>query len=254
MHRFLLFRLYGGLAAWGDIAVGEERPSTPHPSKSCVLGLVAAALGMSREDDAAHALLRDGYGFAVRVESPGTPLRDYHTIQYPKRTNRLHHLLTRGDELADKQNRSTVLSSRDYRADGLYLVGLHDRGLEHAPTPETLADALRRPNSVPCLGRRSCPAALPFAPRMIEAGDFVAALTAYEAAGCAGGEHGFLEETRVARLATGCEYYWEEGVPAGVNPLHSTTRHDQPQSRARRQFSPRTEHYAQQGEISPWST
>jgi CRISPR system Cascade subunit CasD len=38
MRDYLLFRLYGPLAAWGDIAVGEYRPSFAHPSKSAIIG------------------------------------------------------------------------------------------------------------------------------------------------------------------------------------------------------------------------
>ena len=53
MADFLVFQLYGALASWGDIAVGEYRPSQGHPSKSAITGLLAAALGIEREDDAA---------------------------------------------------------------------------------------------------------------------------------------------------------------------------------------------------------
>ena len=67
MTDYLLFRLYGAMAAWGDIAVGEQRPSTPHPSKSALLGLLAAALGIRRHEDERHQALADGYGFAVRM-------------------------------------------------------------------------------------------------------------------------------------------------------------------------------------------
>ena len=36
MRAYLVFQLYGPLASWGDIAVGETRPSTPIPSKSAI--------------------------------------------------------------------------------------------------------------------------------------------------------------------------------------------------------------------------
>ena len=49
---YLVFRLYGPMCSWGDIAVGEVRPSTVHPSKSAILGLIAAALGVKRPDTA----------------------------------------------------------------------------------------------------------------------------------------------------------------------------------------------------------
>lgn len=247
MHRFIVFRLHGPLAAWGDIAVGEQRPSTLHPSKSAVLGLIAAALGIRREDDPAHANLSNGYGFAVRVDSGGTPLRDFHTAQSPKSSARLHHLQTRRDELADRHNRATVLSMRDYRADGSYTLSLHHRKTVATPTPEAITEALRRPRFTPYLGRRSCPVALPFAPDIIAADDFTAALRAYDA-GTGTEKHArFLQQIGITEPARDPGYYWEDGVPAVLLPSQTTPRHDQPLSRARRQFAPRTEHYAQPG-------
>jgi len=185
----------------------------------------------------------------VRVESAGLPLRDYHTSQYARSTARLHRLRTRRDELADRGNRATVLSTRDYRADGLYTICLHQRGTGNAPAPDTITAALAKPGFIPYLGRRSCPVALPFSPIVIEAEDFSAALAAHDAAERRDGLQEFLHQVGVLRLGEGrrCSYYWEDGVPAALRTLHTTPRYDQPMSRARRQFAPRTEHYTDQG-------
>jgi CRISPR system Cascade subunit CasD len=43
MPHFLLFRLHGPLAAWGDIAVGEERPTTSANPCKLVASRVRAA-------------------------------------------------------------------------------------------------------------------------------------------------------------------------------------------------------------------
>ncbi|MDD5036069.1 MAG: type I-E CRISPR-associated protein Cas5/CasD, partial [Methylococcaceae bacterium] len=104
MPEFLVFRLYGPLASWGDIAVGEQRPTTPHPSKSAILGLVAAALGIRRDENKRHQDLAAGYGYAVRVDAPGVLLRDYHTTQIPDSTKFLKYSHSRRDETGDRQN------------------------------------------------------------------------------------------------------------------------------------------------------
>jgi CRISPR system Cascade subunit CasD len=83
MAEYLLFRLYGLMASWGEIAVGESRHSATYPSRSALLGLLGAALGLRRDEDAAQRALIEGYRFAVKVESAGSPLRDYHTVQTP---------------------------------------------------------------------------------------------------------------------------------------------------------------------------
>ena len=71
MKNYLLFRLYGPLASWGDIAVGTHRPSYDHPSKSAVMGLLAAAVGIRRNEENKHRELAGAYNFAVLVNSPG---------------------------------------------------------------------------------------------------------------------------------------------------------------------------------------
>jgi len=247
MPHFLLFRLHGPLAAWGDIAVGEERPTTPHPSRSAVLGLMAAALGIRRHEEERLTALAAGYRFAVRVDALGTPLRDYHTIQQANSVARLKHLLSRRDELADPNNLYTTLSSRDYRCDGLYTLCLQYQAETAAPTPQAIADALRRPGLPLYLGRKTCPPALPLDPRVIEAEGFEQALAAFDA-GRPGAEAALiaplLTRSSPRRAGDARDLYWEEGMATALRPLHSVPRHDQPLSRARRQFAPRTEHYA----------
>ncbi len=248
MHSFIAFRLYGPLAAWGDIAVGEQRPTTPHPSKSAVLGLVAAALGIRRDDDAAHAALRDGYGYAVRADALGSPLRDYHTSQFAKSTSRLKHLRTRRDELADRHNLGTVLSFRDYRTDAVHTACLHARSAPDAPTPQALVGALKHPRFPLYLGRRSCPLALPLNPYLIEADDLAAALRAYDEAHPLD-QWAILTTQLDLRAPEDAPCWWEDGLPTGsLSPSATTPRYDQPGSRARRHFSARTEHYRAGGQ------
>jgi CRISPR system Cascade subunit CasD len=242
MAEFLVFRLYGPLAAWGDIAVGEQRPTTPHPSKSAVLGLVAAALGIRRDEDARHQALADGYGYAVRVEASGVLLRDYHTTQIPESTSRLKHLRSRRDETRDRQNLYTVLSTRDYRCDGLYTVCLGRRG-EAGETPAALAEALRRPRLPLYLGRKSCPLALPLLPLCASAETFEAALDAYDTEQSER-QQVFFEELGGKRLGFGTTgFYWDDGMPTRLSGLHTIPRQDVPLSRRRWQFGKRNEHY-----------
>ncbi|WP_026611751.1 type I-E CRISPR-associated protein Cas5/CasD [Methylocaldum szegediense] len=246
MRRFLVFRLYGTMAAWGDIAVGEQRPSTPHPSKSAILGLLAAALGIRRHEDDKHQSLADGYGYAVRVDAAGVLLRDYHTTQVPESTSRLRHLRTRRDETRDRSNLYTVLSTRDYRGDTLYTVCLAENpGSRYSL--ETLAEHLNRPRLPLYLGRKSCPLAFPLSPRCISAQTFEEALTRYDAEQTEA-QRKYLETLRHA-LGAGnseCDFYWETGM-TDSKPLHTVPRQDLPLSRRRWQFGKRNEHYRRGG-------
>ena len=67
MLDFLIFQLYGQMASWGEIAVGEYRPSRDYPSKSAIIGLVAAALGITRDDEDRQLALSEALGFGVCV-------------------------------------------------------------------------------------------------------------------------------------------------------------------------------------------
>jgi len=68
MRSFLLFRLYGPLASWGEIAVGEVRPTALQPTRSALLGLLGAALGVRRGDDEAFSALGATLRFAIFVD------------------------------------------------------------------------------------------------------------------------------------------------------------------------------------------
>ena len=51
MKDYLVFRLYGPLASWGQAAVGGDRPTGLQPTRSAILGLLGAALGIKRDNN-----------------------------------------------------------------------------------------------------------------------------------------------------------------------------------------------------------
>jgi len=172
---FLLFTLHAPLASWGEIAVGEWRGSWDRPSRSAVLGLLGAALGLLRDDTAAHAALTDGYGVGVRNEAMGNTMQDYHTTQSVSRVEmRRSAARTRADMMAvaDKQ---TILSRREYREDVVFTVAAWQTGPTRWPL-DALAEALRRPVFALYAGRRSNPLGLPVHHAVVEASSLAAAL------------------------------------------------------------------------------
>jgi CRISPR system Cascade subunit CasD len=127
----LLLRLAAPLQSWGDTSRFERRETRPEPTKSGVLGLLAAAQGRRRSDPVEDlAALR----FGVRVDQEGQLERDFHT--------------------AEKSDRkSSHLSYRYYLSDAVFVAGVEgDRTLL-----EGIADSLRSPAFPLFLGRRSCP-------------------------------------------------------------------------------------------------
>lgn len=236
MRDYLVFRLYGQMTSWGDIAVGEHRPTFDRPSKSSIMGLIAAALGILRDEDKKHRELAEAYNLAIQVNASGILLRDYHTTQVPPsgsgRNKKIFY--TRKDELeTPKENLKTILSTRDYRCDSLYSVCLWCRTDKAPYSLETLAQKLKEPEFVPYLGRKSCPMALPMQPKIVSGSspEDVFIKAKFEDAMLCG-----LPRDDDPRL------YWE-GDDQGMQAEHTITRRDEPLSRKRWQFADRTEHY-----------
>ncbi len=179
--RYLTFQLYGPLQSYGDVAVGELRPTRTMPTRSALCGLVAAALGIRRSDAAELAAIRDGYDIGVAQVRAGNSLRDFHTVQMPS-AGAKKMFYCRRDEMADSDV-NTLVSFRDYLANAFFLVCLRER--ESAPhSLESVARALRRPHFTLFLGRKSCPPALPLHPVLKECFSMAEALSAYESDDC----------------------------------------------------------------------
>lgn len=145
----LLLRLCGPMQAWGTRSRFSERDTELEPSKSGVIGLLAAALGLPRSvpvDGADWPLARLVMG--VRVDREGRMARDYHTAGGGKPGDPFLGIAT-----ADGgRSKNAVLSNRYYLADADFLVGLEypEPGLLHR-----LEEALQRPRWQIFLGRKS---------------------------------------------------------------------------------------------------
>jgi len=136
-------RLHGPLQAWGGPVVGDDRPTQLFPTRSGVLGLVAACLGIPRADNPRLLGLADGARVHVRVDAPGTPLVDDQTIQ---------------DNPNASTTRQTIQSKRTYLCDASF-VAVVIPGPHH--TLHEIASACARPVFAPFLGRRACVPSLP---------------------------------------------------------------------------------------------
>ena len=128
----LLLRIAGPLQAWGVRSRFTVRSTELAPTRSGIIGMVAAAVGRRRTDPIEDLL---ALRFGVRKDQPGRVIRDFHTAR----------------TLDGKE--SMPLSNRYYLADAVFLAGIEgDR-----PLLEGIDEALQHPAFPLYLGRRSCP-------------------------------------------------------------------------------------------------
>ncbi|MDP6415628.1 MAG: type I-E CRISPR-associated protein Cas5/CasD, partial [Gammaproteobacteria bacterium] len=199
------------------------------PSKSAVMGLLAAALGVLRNEEEKLRQLTNSLGFAVRVDAPGELIRDYHTVQVPSAKKNVHYS-TRQDELsASKLN--TILSQRDYRVDAASMVAIWQKQGANWTLSE-LTEALRKPKLTLYLGRKACPLSLPLNPKIIEIDNLRGAFDA----ACQDEKHllGLPNQPTTT-------WYWEEIGDAGMQADSTYQRHDRLLSRKRWQYANRQE-------------
>lgn len=179
MTAFLLATLHAPMASWGDITVGERRTSWDRPSRSAVLGLIGAALGLDRQDQAGHDALDAGCGVAVRVDAPGQVMVDYHTAQtIPQAEVKRAKPRTRRDMIRHGERLhklETILSWREVRVDAAYTLALWARD-DARWSLEAIADALRAPVFALYAGRKAHPLAWPMHPEIVEADQLALAL------------------------------------------------------------------------------
>lgn len=181
MPMLLMFTLQAPIAAMGDLAVGERRYGADRPAKSAVLGLLAAALGIDRSDEPAHAALATDFGYAVRSVTGSSTLADYHTVQAPP-ARKGRRWATRRDEL-DEPDLGTTVTQREYRGDVQSVVALWERPGEPPRFPlGALERALRTPVFTLYFGRKGCPLGRPPFPMVQAAATLADAFAAYESA------------------------------------------------------------------------
>ena len=139
----LLLRLMGPMQSWGTTSRFDQRDTGKEPSKSGVIGLIAAAMGIDREEwtdlePLTHLVM------GVRHDRPGVPKYDYQTAGCATTDTII--------QADGKPAKSGVVSRRDYLAEAAFLVGLE---CGNRLLLEQVYAALQNPMWGLALGRKS---------------------------------------------------------------------------------------------------
>jgi CRISPR system Cascade subunit CasD len=125
------------MQSWGTQSRFTVRDTGLEPSKSGVLGLLCAALGIDREDDDGLQPLTS-LRVGIRADREGLLQVDYHTAKDVR--------------MANGKTKGTELSNRYYLANAVFLVGLESKDLALL---ERVQAALHKPVWALFFGRKS---------------------------------------------------------------------------------------------------
>lgn len=148
------------LQSWGYASKFDRRTTLAHPTRSGVIGLLCAALGVDRTDKAGLARLEKNLGVNVYAYHLGSRLSDYHTVGggYDPKREPLRICVNGEGKIRQKNGKSiAVLTQREY------LEGSRFGVLVLGPSSliGELAEAVRNPVWGIWLGRKACVPASP---------------------------------------------------------------------------------------------
>jgi len=179
MTDFLLLKLQGPMQAWGEHSFEGLRPAAFIPTRSALLGLLGACLGVRREDRTGLEQLEAGIHLAVRVDQRQPEgfdkplvtqkLLDYHTVKNARQ------------EYSGLKSHETIQTWREYLSDCEFSIVLWLAETSVLSMGE-LEQAVKQPRFTPYLGRRSCPLGRPLFASRCSAKDEFAALATLEPA------------------------------------------------------------------------
>ena len=139
----ILLKFAGPLQSWGTDSHFETRQTDLYPSKSAVIGLIAASFGYRRYEDEKIKKLNE-VKFAVRIDQQGNLLKDYHTAQKYQDNGKFER---------------TYVTNRYYLEDAIFIVALSHSNDQFV---EDIYDKLQTPYFQTFMGRRSCPPSADF--------------------------------------------------------------------------------------------
>jgi CRISPR system Cascade subunit CasD len=159
MRDHLILKLQGVMQAWGEHSFEGLRPSTNFPTRSAMVGLLAACLGIDRNDRQQQQALTDSILYAVRQDDTDhqvIKMTDYHTVKDAR------------EDYIGLKSHNTIVTQREYLLDALFTVAVWSAD-NAVYTLDQLQEALCKPHYTPFLGRRCCPITRPLYESRVQA-------------------------------------------------------------------------------------
>jgi len=140
-----------GMSAYGLQTFDVHRKINHFPTRSAVMGLLGAALGITRENHQQLYILSKQIKIAVQVNNTGQKIVDYHTVQNFRSP-------------MGKIQKGTKPTYREYWCDSEYTFGV----TADDDTIEVLRTKVKSPVFTLFQGRKSCPLTRPLFDSVVE--------------------------------------------------------------------------------------
>ncbi len=140
-----------GLSAYGLQTFDVHRRANHFPTRSAIIGLLAAALGITRKEQSTLYELSENLAIAVQVNQTGEKMVDYHTVQNFR------------SPMGKIQN-GTKPTYREYWCDSEHTFAISASN----ELIEKLAAAVKSPKFTLFQGRKSCPLTRPLFEKLID--------------------------------------------------------------------------------------
>ena len=167
MNDYLVMKLQGPMQAWGAHTYEDYRPSNSFPTRSAIIGLIGACMGIDRADQKNQQALSASVVVAVRQDDlsqqknayPVSRLSDFHTVEKARKAD-------------GKENKNPVVTRREYLCDVSFTIALSIASDTANFSLKQIEESINKPIFTPFLGRRSCPLTRPLFEACVQASSF----------------------------------------------------------------------------------
>ncbi len=172
MPDFLILKCQGAMQAWGSHTYEDYRPSLIFPTRSAVVGLLGACLGIAREKPEQLKTLSDSFILTV-LAHPRTVEQRHFKDECKSKTVSLHkmtdyHTVLNARRADGGMRDDAIVSRREYLCDAEFTLALTFKE-DAAYDLEQVVRAVKKPIYTPYLGRRSCPLQRPLFEKIVTA-------------------------------------------------------------------------------------
>lgn len=162
----VLLRFDAPLMSFGSVVVDQHNKTDPFPYRAMLAGLLANALGLTRQQEAELGALQARVRYAARRDRLGTLLVDYQTVDFDPAGPMSSDLAwtTRGaleERKGGGASDGTHIRYRHYLADAIVTIAITLDPPNEAPSLQEVSAALRSPSRPLFLGRKCCIPSVP---------------------------------------------------------------------------------------------